>query len=491
MKKIFSFIAAVLFAGSMMAADATITLGNKAYNATVNEVVGVKCGTSNASGDMTLTVGAGATKLSFYAVAWKGAAGNINISAPDGVTVSATTIDIEANDAISGSSNDFTISGDISGYAFALTLSGVEESTEIKFESGSARRFVVWGATYETGEGGGGLEVATPVISGEASFEESTTVTITCATDDAAIYYTLDGTTPTDASTPYDEPFEIEETTTVKAIAILDEVSSSVASKTFTKVEPLADPTNCAEAREAALSVSEDNEEYNGGKEYTIEGYVTGIKTAYSEQHSNISFWMADEAEGGEVLQAFRAACASAEAAPNVGDKVSVTGKLTKYKGTPEFAAACTFEILERTAAPENLGEKTIEEFIALKNTKDTCILTGKVIDIKDAEYGNLTIEDATGELYIYGVLTPTGEKKQFSTLDVAVNDVLTVKAIYNEYQGNPQATNAIFVSREKAQVTAIDNTDAEMKVQKVVRDGQLFIIRNGVMFNVTGQNVR
>jgi hypothetical protein len=106
--------------------------------------------------------------------------------------------------------------------------------------------------------------------------------------------------------------------------------------------------TTCAEAREAALSVSADNELYNNGAEYTITGYVTSIKTAYDSRYNNVSFWMADSIGGGEVLQAFRAACESAEAAPNVGDKVSVTGKLTKYGATPEFAAACTFVILER-----------------------------------------------------------------------------------------------------------------------------------------------
>ena len=115
------------------------------------------------------------------------------------------------------------------------------------------------------------------------------------------------------------------------------------------KSEPLPDPTNCAETAEAALTTADDGkEEYNDGKEYTIEGFVTGIKTEWSEQYKNISFWMADAADGGEVLQAFRAACETAEEAPAVGDKVRVTGKLINFKGTPEFAAGCTFEILTR-----------------------------------------------------------------------------------------------------------------------------------------------
>lgn len=215
----------------------------------------------------------------------------------------------------------------------------------------------------------------------------------------------------------------------------------------------LADPTNCAEAAEAALSVSANNELYNDGKEYSITGYVTAIQTAFNAQYSNISFWMADAADGGNVIQAYRAACASAEDAPAIGDKVTVTGKLTKYNSTPEFAAGCTYTIVEKSAPATNLGAKTIAEFLALKSTKDTCILTGVVSNIQNEEYGNFDLVDKTGSVYIYGLLTPEGESKKFADLNVAEKDTLTVLAIYNEYNGNPQAKNAIFVEVKKAAV--------------------------------------
>ena len=81
--------------------------------------------------------------------------------------------------------------------------------------------------------------VETPTISGEVSFTTTTTVTLGCTTDGAAIYYTTDGSTPTSSSTLYSEPFTLNATATVKAIAIKSGTSSSVAEKAFTKIEAL------------------------------------------------------------------------------------------------------------------------------------------------------------------------------------------------------------------------------------------------------------
>ena len=76
--------------------------------------------------------------------------------------------------------------------------------------------------------------IAAPTFSGETQFTESTQVTMS-GTDGASIYYTVDGSTPTSESTLYSSPITLSETTTVKAIAIKDGVSSSVTERTYTK----------------------------------------------------------------------------------------------------------------------------------------------------------------------------------------------------------------------------------------------------------------
>jgi len=76
--------------------------------------------------------------------------------------------------------------------------------------------------------------VAAPQFSGDTQFTESTQVTIS-GPDGATIYYTTDGTTPTSASSQYSAPLTFSQTTTLKAIAIKDGVSSEVTSRIYTK----------------------------------------------------------------------------------------------------------------------------------------------------------------------------------------------------------------------------------------------------------------
>ena len=77
--------------------------------------------------------------------------------------------------------------------------------------------------------------VATPTFSvAEGEYFAAQSVEISCATSGATIYYTTDGTEPTAQGTQYTAPLSISTTTTLKAIAIKDNESSSVATATYT-----------------------------------------------------------------------------------------------------------------------------------------------------------------------------------------------------------------------------------------------------------------
>lgn len=92
---------------------------------------------------------------------------------------------------------------------------------------------------------GGSQTVATPLISPAGqSFAGTISVTITDTTQGATIFYTVDGTTPTSASTQYSGPITVSGTETITAIATATGlITSQPASQSYTSTTQTAAPT--------------------------------------------------------------------------------------------------------------------------------------------------------------------------------------------------------------------------------------------------------
>ncbi len=143
------------------------------------------------------------------------------------------------------------------------------------------------------------------------NFITSQTVSMSCETEGAIIYYTTDGTDPTESSSVYSTPLEVNQTTTIKAFAVAPSyANSAIITATYT----IQEVVSIATARTLA------NNEYA-----CVEGTVT-----YMEGR-NVYI---QDATGGIDLYLNSNTVPSSL---NLGDNVRAYGKKTTYNGLVEL----------------------------------------------------------------------------------------------------------------------------------------------------------
>lgn len=153
-----------------------------------------------------------------------------------------------------------------------------------------------------------------PTIEGEAAFTSSTTVTIKSSESVASIYYTLDGTKPTTKSILYKDPFVLNKTATVKAIAVYKTVTSPVASMDFQLIDLSAPQTirdlAVMEKNLESVTVRFDNAQvvYGEGKNYILREKIEGTDYALDVLNTDLPLQVGATVSGTVKLQvAFKA----------------------------------------------------------------------------------------------------------------------------------------------------------------------------------------
>lgn len=148
-----------------------------------------------------------------------------------------------------------------------------------------------------------------PTIEGEAAFTSSTTVTIKSSESVALIYYTLDGTEPTTKSILYKDPFVLDKTTTVKAIAVYKTVTSPVASMDFQLIDLNAPQTirdlAVMEKNLESVTVRFDNAQvvYGEGKNYILRENIKGKNYALDVLNTDLPLQVGATVSGTVKLQ--------------------------------------------------------------------------------------------------------------------------------------------------------------------------------------------
>ena len=141
---------------------------------------------------------------------------SISCATPSGCTIRYTT------DGSTPTSSSGTV------YSSAITVSVSQTINAIAYKDGCVDSEVA-SAAYT-------LKCATPTFDPAAGTKSGAqSVTISCASEGATIYYTTDNTTPSTGSTEYSGAIPVSESETIKAIAVIDGwTNSDVASAAYT-----------------------------------------------------------------------------------------------------------------------------------------------------------------------------------------------------------------------------------------------------------------
>ena len=270
---------------------------------------------------------------------------------------------------------------------------------------------------------GGDVTVATPAAEpAGGAVEAGTEIALTCESEGAAIYFTLDGSDPTEEGNPAAVEYStandggvpvIEEACTLKAAATLEGQWSAVLSETYTIAEAVQVST-IGEALAASTGT------------FTVKGVVTLV--------DGKNLYLQDETGG---------ICARMAANPSasLGDTVIATGVRTVYNGLPQLGSA-SYEPssgLTLSAEDTEIGRLT---------TADICTyvrLTGlEVTEVYDngGQYSqpNITVTDGTDTIQIYKAVVG----KTDGAWDIAVGDIIDVTAAVGVYNDTLQLRNTL-----------------------------------------------
>lgn len=119
-------------------------------------------------------------------------------------------------------------------------------------------------------------------------------------------------------------------------------------------------------------------------------------------------------------------------AANNGGDREGSVS-FTSSTSTVSYDFTQTGSIIEATAAEINAAEDGATIYR----------LTGYISQDTGSDYGNIYVKDATGEVYVYGVLNEKGEAKKWKEMGIKEGDIVTLTAVKTSFKDAPQLKNA------------------------------------------------
>ena len=360
----------------------------------------VKCGTSSKLGVATtpaLNFEGNATMV-IKAAAWSaGDATVLKISITNG-TVSPSEITLTPT--------EFT--------EYTINITGATNGSQITFEGSTASKQRFWIDDVEISALGDEEITAAPTFSpASGTYTEAQTVTIS-AEDGADIYYTTNGDDPTTSSTKYSAPFEVATTTTVKAIAVLNGVESSIASATYTFPTEVANIAAMVAASEGSLIK-----------------FTSPVTVAF---HNGNYLFVTDGTDFTQFFGKLSTTYANGDVIP-----AGFMGERSEYQGIAQLAVwdyAETFaestendgEIAPKTVAVTDVTTDIANQYIRVSNVT--------VTSEEDGDRTNYYANSGSNKVMLYARFS-TYTNDQLAALEAGKEyDVIGIAAVYG---GEPQ----------------------------------------------------
>ena len=173
--------------------------------------------------------------------------------------------------------------------------------------------------------------VATPAFSvASGAVVSGTSVTITCSTEGAKVYYTTDGTEPTAESTEYADAISVTEAVTLKAIAVKSGMNNSaVASVSYTIKGTIATPTFSVESGAV-----------DSGTSVTISCATEGAKIYYTTDGSDPTASSTEYTAAISVTPPMTLKAIAVKSGMNNSAVASVSYTIKGTVASPEFSVA-------------------------------------------------------------------------------------------------------------------------------------------------------
>ena len=290
-------------------------------------------------------------------------------------------------------------------------------------------------------------------------------------------------------------------------VAELVYATAEVLDRVTVKTDTINDLTVC--------EIIEEGESLNKGTYsqdfFEITATVDSL-TYTSEPNMQQTFFF--KCDNGKTLQAYNAAMQDGVLAA-VGDTVKVLGKITNYQnkqiefeepkawvvGKAKQAEAQKVSVSEAVKIGQKLAQGAIDQ-------KNTYVVEGYIAEIAveySEEYKNLSFymtDDENGEERYFEVFRgsyPTNELKVGDKVFVIGQLQHYYKAATYEEDGTTVKTEEIdIVEMINGKVSLTDPTTAvenivsnAVKAVKVVENGQIFILKDGVRYNILGAQVK